>query len=86
MRERTAHINRIKDLLFGQGIRGINVKLRYKTLKPADLVTGDGARGAGGVKTIMGSHLTNAAKLSNDWGPPQNVACWGISRRSAEVT
>ena len=31
----------------------------------------DGARGAGGVKIIMGSHLTNAAKLSSDWGPPQ---------------
>ncbi len=40
--ERTAHINRIKGLLFGQGIRGINVKLRYKTLKPVNLVTGDG--------------------------------------------
>ena len=22
------------------------------------------------MKTIMGSHLTHAAKLSNDWGPP----------------
>ncbi len=42
IRERTAHINRIKGLLFGQGIRGINVKSRYKTLKPAALVTGDG--------------------------------------------
>lgn len=42
IRERTAHINRIKGLLFGQGIRGINVKLRYKTLKPAELVTADG--------------------------------------------
>jgi len=42
IRERTAHINRIKGLLFGQGIRGINVKARYKTLKPAELVTGDG--------------------------------------------
>jgi transposase len=42
IRERTAHINRIKGLLFGQGIRGINVKLRTKTLKPAELVTGDG--------------------------------------------
>ena len=40
--ERTAHINRIKGLLFGQGIRGINVTSRYKTLAPADLVTGDG--------------------------------------------
>ncbi len=42
VRERTAHINRIKGLLFGQGIRGINVKSRYKTLTPAALVTGDG--------------------------------------------
>ena len=42
VRERTAHINRIKGLLFGQGIRGINVKSRYKNLKPAALVTGDG--------------------------------------------
>ena len=32
----------IKGLLFGQGIRGINVKARYKTLTPAALVTGDG--------------------------------------------
>ena len=37
-----SHINRIKGLLFGQGIRGINVKSRYKTLKPAELVTADG--------------------------------------------
>src|ERR1700681_4684886 len=29
VRERTAHINRIKGLLFGQGIRGINVKSKY---------------------------------------------------------
>ncbi len=42
VRERTAHINRIKGLLFGQGIRGINVKAHYKTLTPAALVTGDG--------------------------------------------
>jgi transposase len=42
VRERTAHINRIKGLLFGQGIRGINVKSRTKTLTPAALVTGDG--------------------------------------------
>ncbi len=42
IRERTAHINRIKALLFGQGIRGINVKSRYKTLKSSELVTGDG--------------------------------------------
>ena len=42
IRERTAHINRIKGLLFGQGIRGINVKSRYKTLKPAELIMADG--------------------------------------------
>ena len=42
IRERTAHINRIKGLPFGQGIRGINVKVRDKSLKPAALVTGDG--------------------------------------------
>ena len=42
IREWTARINRIKGLLFGQGIRGINVKSRYKTLKPAELVTADG--------------------------------------------
>ena len=32
----------IKGLLCGQGIRGINVKSRYKTLTPAALVTADG--------------------------------------------
>ena len=42
VRERTAHINRIKGLLFGQGIRGINVKKDYKVLAPAALVTADG--------------------------------------------
>jgi len=42
VRERTAHINRIKGLLFGQGIRGINVKTKYKTLQIDKLVTGDG--------------------------------------------
>src|SRR5215475_6007784 len=31
--ERTAHVNRIKGLLFTQGIRGINVKTDYKTLR-----------------------------------------------------
>jgi transposase len=38
----TAHVNRIKGLLFGQGIRGINVKSKYKTLQIDKLVTGDG--------------------------------------------
>src|SRR6185503_13785269 len=42
VRERTAHINRIKGLLFGQGIRSINVKSKYKTLQIDKLVTGDG--------------------------------------------
>ena len=40
--ERTAHVNRIKGLLFAQGIRGINVKSKYKTLQIDKLVTGDG--------------------------------------------
>ncbi len=31
---------------------------------------GAGAGGAGGMKFIMGSHRTIAAKLSNDWGRP----------------
>ncbi len=42
IRERTAPINRIKGLLSTQGIRDIDVKRYYKTLVPADLVTGDG--------------------------------------------
>ena len=42
IRERTAHVNRIKGLLSTHGIRDVNVKRRYKTLVPADLVTGDG--------------------------------------------
>ena len=42
VREQTAHVNRIKGLLFGQGIRGINVKSRCKALVPAELVTADG--------------------------------------------
>jgi transposase len=44
IRERTAHINRIKGLLFGQGIRGINIKTQYKTFALDKLVTGDGHR------------------------------------------
>ena len=44
VRERTAHINRIKGLLFAQGIRDINVKSRYKTLAVDEFVTGDGHR------------------------------------------
>jgi transposase len=44
VRERTAHINRIKGLLFAQGIRDINVKSQYKTLAVDKLMTGDGHR------------------------------------------
>jgi len=40
--ERTSHINRIKGLLFAQGIRGLNIKARYNKLKLNELVTGDG--------------------------------------------
>ena len=42
VRERTAHINRIKGLLFAQGIRGIKLMKGYKTLAPAELITGNG--------------------------------------------
>ena len=44
VRERTAHINRIKRLLFAQGIRGIKVKSQCKTLAVDKLLTGDGHR------------------------------------------
>src|SRR3977135_4651318 len=44
VRGRTAHINRIKGLLFAQGVRGINIKSQYKTLAVDQLVTGDGHR------------------------------------------
>jgi transposase len=40
--ERTSHINRIKGLLFAQGIRGINIKAHFRKLKLDELVTGDG--------------------------------------------
>jgi transposase len=40
--ERTSHINRIKGLLFAQGIRGINIKAHFRKLKLKELVTGDG--------------------------------------------
>ena len=40
--ERTAHVNRIKGLLFTQGIRGINGKTDYKTLRVDKLLTGEG--------------------------------------------
>ncbi len=42
IRERTAHINRIKGLLFAQGIRGLNIKTCYKRLELDKLVTGEG--------------------------------------------
>jgi transposase len=44
VRERTAHINRIKGLLFAQGIRDVNVKSQYKTLAVDKLLTADGHR------------------------------------------
>ena len=44
VRDRTAHIDRMKGLLFAQGIRGINVKSQYKTLAADELMTGDGHR------------------------------------------
>ena len=52
VRERTAHINRIKGLLFGQGIRGINIgaagyKLMRSLARDMELI----ARPALGTKT-----------------------------------
>jgi len=42
--ERTAHVNRIKEVRFAQGICGINVQARYKTLPIDKLVMGEGRR------------------------------------------
>jgi transposase len=42
VQERTAHINRIKGLLFAQGIRGINLRSKNKRLEVSKLVTGEG--------------------------------------------
>ena len=42
IRERTGHINRIKGLLFGQGIRGIEPKLRQTPIDFSTLVTAEG--------------------------------------------
>lgn len=42
VRERTGHINRIKGLLFGQGIRGIEPKLRRTRIDFATLTTAEG--------------------------------------------
>ena len=42
IRERTAHINRIKGLLFGQGIRGVEPRLRRSRIDFSDLRTGEG--------------------------------------------
>jgi hypothetical protein len=39
VRERTAHINRMKGLLFAQGMRDANVKSQYKTLAVDKLLT-----------------------------------------------
>ena len=42
VRERTGHINRIKGLLFAQGIRGIEPKLRRTRIDFATLITAEG--------------------------------------------
>ncbi len=42
VRDKTRHFNRLKGLLFAQGIRDINIKLFSKTPNIDDLVTGDG--------------------------------------------
>jgi len=40
------------------------------------------------MKIIMGSHLTNAAKLSNDWGPPLSspLVSAGVRHGHVKVT
>jgi transposase len=43
IRERTGHINRIKGLLFAQGIRGIEPKRRLSRIDFASLTTAEGA-------------------------------------------
>lgn len=42
IRERTAHVNRIKGLLFAYGIRDLHVKRRYDKIVLDELQTGDG--------------------------------------------
>jgi transposase len=42
VRERTGHINRIKGLLFAQGIRGIEPKLRRTRIDFGALITAEG--------------------------------------------
>lgn len=42
IRERTAHINRIKGLLFGQGIRNVEPRSRRSRIDFSDLRTGEG--------------------------------------------
>jgi transposase len=40
--ERLLHVNRIKGLLFGQGIRGYDTLRRGRRTRPDELQTGDG--------------------------------------------
>jgi transposase len=43
VRERTAHVNRIKGLLFAYGVQVLGIHRRYDRLAVDDLVSGDGA-------------------------------------------
>jgi len=70
VRERTAHINRIKGLLFAQGIRGINVKSQYKTLAADELITGDGHRLPPRLACQIGRELQGAGADSRSAGEP----------------
>ena len=56
VRERTAHINRIKGLLFGQGIRGINV-MKVQNLGAGGI--GHGRRPAPAETSRPGDHAGN---------------------------
>src|SRR5262249_48205732 len=87
VRERTAHINRIKGLLFAQGIRGINVKSQYKTLAVDKLLTGDGHRlpprlaceiGREIQRLAMGQGERAESERARDTGP---TACEATERK-----
>ncbi len=62
----------LQSLATAFGLRWTHARrgLRWMRCAVSGACPGDGAGGAGGMKFIMGSHLTIAAKLSNDWGPP----------------
>src|SRR6201998_3985522 len=73
VRERTGHINRIKGLLFAQGIRGIEPKRRRTRIDFGKLTTAEGRLPSACVVNLNG----NTSALS--W----SRASFALSRRSA---